>query len=105
MVERLPDALKPPTPAHVLWDVVPEPKLYPLRGQILCWLFWRCWLNPFTWLLRAFFGRLNPYRRLVAVHAMDPEQLYAAQIERAVRDAERTPEGVAEDRGGRSEGQ
>jgi len=69
---EMPKALRPPAPNHILWDVVPRPLTYPLRGRLLCWLFWRCWLNPCMWVLRVVAPRHNPYRHLVAVFVADP---------------------------------
>ena len=52
-------------------DVALEPHTYPLRGRVICWLFWKCWLNPFWWVLRLVCPKRNPYRRVVAIYDGD----------------------------------
>jgi hypothetical protein len=69
----VPEVLKPPAPGYVPYDIVPRPAVYPLRGRLLCWLFWKFPLNPFMWVLRLFFRKRNPYRNYVAVHVWDPQ--------------------------------
>lgn len=56
-----------PSPEGAM-DLALAPHTYPIRGRILCWLFWKCWLNPFWWVLRLVCPKRNPYRRVVAVY-------------------------------------
>jgi hypothetical protein len=86
----------PADPHKGVPDMALAPWTYPLRGQILCWLFWKCWLNPVCWFLRIFFHKHNPYRRLVAV--FDPTSAVKS-AEEAVSEAKckHTTEGTAEE--------
>ncbi len=69
MADKKPAARRDPADPHPgAADLALAPWTYPLRGRVLCWLFWKCWLNPFWWVLRLACPQRNPYRRVVAVY-------------------------------------